>query len=86
MCLQAASLTAGFLPHLHSSVYMPKNAKLSVVMQVCRCVVLCNLLPELSDGGGEVGGVGSHPEGFVLAVGVLDAVLSVPGLIALGPG
>lgn len=65
---------------------MPKNAKLSVVMQVCRCVVLCNLLPELSDGGGEVGGVGSHPEGFVLAVGVLDAVLSVPGLIALGPG
>lgn len=50
------------------------------------CVVLCNLLPELGDGGGEVGGVGSHPEGFVLAVGVLNAMISVPGLIALGPG
>lgn len=50
------------------------------------CVVLCNLLPELSDGGGEVGGVGSHPEGFVLAVGILNAALSVPGLLAFGPG
>lgn len=49
-------------------------------------MVLCNLLPELGDGGGEVGGVGSHPEGFVLAVGVLNAMISVPGLIALGPG
>lgn len=49
-------------------------------------MVLCNLLPELCDGGGEVGGVGSHPEGFVLAVGVLNAMISVPGLIALGPG
>lgn len=44
------------------------------------------MLPELGDGGGEVGGVGSHPEGFVLAVGVLNAMISVPGLIALGPG
>lgn len=50
------------------------------------CVVLCNLLPELSDGGGEVGGVGSHPKGFVLAVGILDAAVSVPGLLAFGPG
>lgn len=48
----------------------------------------CYSLPELYDGGGEarVGGVGRHPVGFVLAVGVLDAVLGVPGLIALGPG
>lgn len=49
-------------------------------------VLLCNSLPELGDGGGEVGGVGSQPEGFVLAVGVLDAAIGVPGLIALGPG
>lgn len=49
---------------------------------------LCNSLPELGDGGGEVqvGGVGSHPKGFVLADGVLDAAIGVPGLIALGPG
>lgn len=48
----------------------------------------CYSLPELYDGGGEarVGGVGRRPVGFVLAVGVLDAVLGVPGLIALGPG
>jgi len=50
------------------------------------CVRLCNSLPELSDGGGEVGGVSSQPKGFVLAVGVLDAAIGVPGLIALGPG
>lgn len=50
--------------------------------------LLCNSLPELGDRGGEVGevgGVGSQPEGFVLAVGVLDAAVGVPGLIALGP-
>lgn len=47
---------------------------------------LCNSLPELGDGGGEVGGVGSQPKGFVLAVGVLDAAIGVPGLFALGPG
>ena len=55
----------------------------------CGCyasVLLCNSLPELGDGGGEVGGVGSQPKGFVLAVGVLDAAIGVPGLIALGPG
>lgn len=45
-----------------------------------------NVLPELGDGGGEVGGVDGHPEGFVLAVGVLDATVSVPGLFTLGPG
>ncbi len=50
------------------------------------CVLLCNSLPELGDGGGEVGGVGSQPKGFVLAVGVLDAAIGVPGLIAFGPG
>lgn len=45
-------------------------------------------LPELGDGGGkaQVGGVGCQPEGFVHAVGVLDAVIAVPGMIALGPG
>lgn len=59
-----------------------------VIMQLIRYVwyVLCNSLPELGDGGGEVGGVGSHPKGFVLAVGVLDAMISVPGLLAFGPG
>lgn len=50
------------------------------------CVLLCNSLPELCDGGGEVGGVGSHPKGFVLAVGVFNATICVPGLVALGPG
>jgi len=45
-----------------------------------------NSLPELGDGGGEVGGVGGQPEGFVLAEGVLDAAVGVPGLVALGPG
>lgn len=49
------------------------------------CALLYNSLPELSDGGGEVGGVGSQPKGFVLAVGVLNAAFGVPGLIALGP-
>lgn len=51
-------------------------------------VFLCNSLPKLGDGGGEVevGGVGSQPKGFVLAVGVLDAAIGVPGLIAFGPG
>lgn len=49
------------------------------------CALLCNLLPELGDGGGEVG-VGSQPKGFVLAVGVLNAVFGVPCLFALGPG
>lgn len=45
--------------------------------------LLCNLLPELGDGGGEVG---SQQSGFVLAVGVLNAAISVPTLFALGPG
>ena len=49
-------------------------------------MLLYNSLPELGDGGGEVGGVGSQPEGFVLAVGVLDAAIGVPGLFALSPG
>lgn len=44
-----------------------------------------NLLPKLCDGGGKVGGVGGNPKGFVLAVGVLNALIGVPGLIALGP-
>lgn len=45
-------------------------------------------LPELCDGGGEagIGGIGRQPKGFVLAVGVLHAVLGVPGLVAGGPG
>lgn len=49
-------------------------------------MLLCNSLPELGDGGGEVGGVSSQPKGFVLAVGVFNAAFSVPGLFALGPG
>lgn len=47
------------------------------------------MFPELGDGGGEVGEVGEvggQPEGFVLAVGVLDAAVGVPRLIAPGPG
>lgn len=52
---------------------------------------LCNSLPKLGDGGGVVGGevgggVGAPHKGFVLAVGVLNAAIGVPGLIALGPG
>lgn len=47
-----------------------------------------NSLPELGDRGskGEIGGIGHQPEGFVHPVGVFDAVISVPGVIALGPG
>lgn len=48
--------------------------------------ILCNLLPKLCDGGGKVGGVGGNPDGFVLAVGVLNALICIPGLIAFGPG
>ena len=48
--------------------------------------LLGNLLPELSDGGGEVGDVGGQKKGFVLAEGVLNAAIGIPGLIALGPG
>lgn len=48
-------------------------------------MLLYNSLPELCDGGGEVGGAGSHPKGFVLAVGVLNAAVCVPRLLALGP-
>lgn len=44
------------------------------------------MFPKLCDGGGKVGGVGGNPNCFVLAVGVLNALISVPGLIALGPG
>lgn len=43
-------------------------------------------LPELCDGGGEVGGVGHQPQALVLADGVLHTVFRVPGLLALGPG
>lgn len=43
-------------------------------------------LPELSDGGGKVGNIGSQPEGLVLANRVLHTVLCVPGLFAFCPG
>lgn len=45
-----------------------------------------HLLPELSDRGGEVSGVGSSQQCLVLAQGVFHAVLSVPWLVTLGPG
>lgn len=55
------------------------------------CVYACvcdsdNSLPELSDGGGEVGDVGRQPHGLVLADGVLHAAVGVPGLLAPSPG
>lgn len=43
-------------------------------------------LPELDDRGGEVSGVGRSHQCLVLAQDVLHAVLSVPRLVALGPG
>lgn len=53
----------------------------------CACAFAKNnSLPELGDGGGEVGGVGGQPQGLVFADGVLHAVFCVPGLLALGPG
>ena len=42
-------------------------------------------LPELSDGGGEVGDVGSKHQGLVLAECVLHTPGCVPWLIAFGP-
>ena len=43
-------------------------------------------LPEFSNGGGEVGDIGSQPECLVLADCVLHTVYCVPRLIAFGPG
>lgn len=44
------------------------------------------LLPELSDGRGEVSGICSCPECLVLAEGVLHAVVRVPFVVAACPG
>ena len=44
------------------------------------------LLPELSDGGGEVAGVESAPQALVLAQSVLHAMGRVPGVVAVRPG
>ena len=43
-------------------------------------------LPELCDGGCEVGDVGCQPKGLVLADRVLHTELCVPGLLAFCPG
>lgn len=54
--------------------------------RACARVAKNYSLPELCDGGGEVGGVGRQPQALVFADGVLHTVFGVPELLALGPG
>lgn len=45
-----------------------------------------NLLPELDDRRGEVGGLKGDPETLIPTQGVLHALWCVPAVVAVGPG
>lgn len=45
-----------------------------------------NLLPELDDRRGEVGGPKGDPETLIPTQGVLHALWCVPAVVAVGPG
>lgn len=45
-----------------------------------------NLLPELDDRRGEVGGPKGDPETLIPTQGVLHALRCVPAVVAVGPG
>lgn len=87
LCLQRNRTSACVIApnRLITGVPVASNGGGGVQLQLEGTIERTNSLPELGDGGGEVGGVGGQPESFVLADRVLDAAVGVPRLIAFGP-